>query len=271
MIDSQLQLELRKKFNPDDSLLRKHQLRMLEMLKYFDTLCQAHGITYWLSSGTLIGAVRHGGFIPWDDDVDVEMLRGDYEKLVKVFEAMPNPEFVLQTHQTDYYYFAPYAKLRDRNSVIKEVNTKVDLYYKYRGVFIDVFIMEPSSTRRLARYIAILHNRLLLHPMSYLKNRFIRAIYYRLAFGFVRGLIIPVLKPFTQIGARDRLRHTLGVGFTKERYRSEIFPVQKIPFEDTCLPVPQQYDRYLRRIYGDYTKLPPIDDIEIHTTEVTLQ
>ena len=69
---------LRQRFNPDGSQLRKHQLRMLEILVVIDKICRKHQIPYWLSSGTLIGAVRHNGFIPWDDDLDIEMMRNDY-------------------------------------------------------------------------------------------------------------------------------------------------------------------------------------------------
>ena len=74
MITDTLQNELRERYNPDGSILRKQQLRMLEMLQYIDFVCKKHNIRYWLCSGTLLGAVRHGGFIPWDDDVDIEML-----------------------------------------------------------------------------------------------------------------------------------------------------------------------------------------------------
>ena len=71
MIDQEIQAKLREKFNPDGSMLRKQQLRMLEILLYIDKVCKENNINYWLSSGTLLGAVRHGGFIPWDDDLDI--------------------------------------------------------------------------------------------------------------------------------------------------------------------------------------------------------
>lgn len=82
MIDPKLQAELRAKFNPDGSKLRNYQLYLLQMLKDFDTICNELGVKYWLSSGTLIGAARHGGFIPWDDDIDVEMTKDDYGPLL---------------------------------------------------------------------------------------------------------------------------------------------------------------------------------------------
>ena len=76
--------ELRKRFNPEGSMLRRQQMRMLEILLEVDRICKKHDIPYWLSSGTLIGAMRHDGFIPWDDDLDIEMLRSDYLRLMEV-------------------------------------------------------------------------------------------------------------------------------------------------------------------------------------------
>ena len=81
---------LRERFNPEGSLLRRMQHRMTEMLGEIDKICRRHNLKYWLCSGTLLGCVRHGGYIPWDDDLDIEMLREDYEKLLKILpEELP--------------------------------------------------------------------------------------------------------------------------------------------------------------------------------------
>ena len=138
------QAELRERFNPDGSSLRNHQLRMLEMLKYIDGVCKKHNISYWLSSGTLLGAVRHGGFIPWDDDLDIEMLRKDYLKLVKVLGREIDSKYALQTHKTDTHYLYPFGKLRDLHSVIKETHD-ADIFYKYKGVYVGTEVCQKAS------------------------------------------------------------------------------------------------------------------------------
>lgn len=271
MIDAQTQDDLRKRFNPDGSPLRFQQLRMLEMLAYFDDVCRRHGIRYWLSSGTLIGAVRHGGFIPWDDDVDVEMLRDDYEKLITIFENEPNPKFILQTHRTDFYYFQPFAKLRDPNSLIKETGTDVDRLYKYQGIFIDVFVLDPSSSRRVAYVAHILHNTLILNRISKIKSPTLRLVYYKTVYGALHKLLFPTIRFFMKAGTKDRLRHALGGGFFGERFYHELFPLKTVLFENLTLPVPHHYDCLLKRIYGNYMTLPPLNTIECHITELELK
>ena len=94
-VSKSLNEELRERYNPEGSILRKQQLRMLDILLHIDKICNEHNIPYWLSSGTLLGAVRHGGFIPWDDDVDIEMLREDYLRFEKIFKE--DDDYVLTT------------------------------------------------------------------------------------------------------------------------------------------------------------------------------
>ena len=263
------QEELRKRFNPDGSQLRNYQLRMLEMLKYIDGICRRNNISYWLCSGTLLGAARHGGFIPWDDDLDIEMLRPDYERFVKALEAEKNDCYVLQTHKTDPNYFAPYGKLRDLRSTIKEDNTN-DWYYKFHGAYIDVFIMEPSSSEFLCKVAGFLQDKLLFGANRTLRNAWGRKIYFGTVYPLLYSLIFPVMGLLGRMGANGQLRHTLGSCFLMPRDVADIFPLTQLTFEDGSFPVPGNYDAYLTKIYGHYMSLPDLDKLVMHTVNVEL-
>lgn len=132
------QAALRARFNPDGSLLRRQQMRMLDILIEVDRICRKHNIRYWLSSGTLIGAVRHKGFIPWDDDLDIEMLLPDYKRLMKVLPEELPENLALQSQDTDPNYFFFYAKVRDRRSLLEET-TGYDRTWREKGIYIDIF------------------------------------------------------------------------------------------------------------------------------------
>ncbi len=259
---------LRGRFNPDGSLLRQHQLRMLAMLKYVDGICRKHGIKYWLSSGTLIGAVRHGGFIPWDDDLDIEMLRDDYKKLRKILYKEKS-SYVLQTHKTDSNYFAPYGKLRDLHSYIKE-ETSNDINYRYHGVYIDIFIMEPSSSLFLTKSSLFLQEKILFTPNVKIKDTFIRRLYFPTAYFVLYKLMFPLFRLLSQWKAGGQLRHTFGSCLLKPREVKDIFPLTEMLFENYSFPVPGNYDAYLTKIYGDYMRLPDLDSIVLHTVDVKL-
>lgn len=101
IISKEKQNELRQRFNPEGSDLRRQQLRMMELLLAFDKICKKHNIRYWLIAGTLIGAARHHGFIPWDDDMDVQMLREDYERMLEILPQELDDTMALQCRQTD--------------------------------------------------------------------------------------------------------------------------------------------------------------------------
>lgn len=258
MIDAELQQSLRERFNPEGSMLRRQQLRMLDILLYVDKVCKEHNIRYWLSSGTLLGAVRHGGFIPWDDDLDIEMLREDYEKFLKVFPE--NKDYALQTIQNDPNYFLGFAKVRDLHSQISEFD--MDKYYKYRGLFVDVFSLE-----RIPRIVSRIYGKM----FKILRAFSLKVGNNKKVFWLVKSLqkvllysariSRPIFKPFTQ-----KLRHSYGSVFWKERNVEDLFPLCEIEFEGYLFPAPKNSDRYLKTIYGDYKKIPDISVIETHTS-----
>ena len=236
MIDKELQRRLKEKYNPEGSALRRHQLDTLEILKIVHTICIDNGIRYWLSSGTLLGAVRHGGFIPWDDDVDIEMLEKDYWK---------------------------YAKVRNEKIIIAEKDGQ-DLNYKYRGIYIDVFYLKPTY-RFLAFISGILQNFIIfraskLKVFSYFVSNFL--------FFILNGLLYPIFSAISLFAPKTVLYQSLGSGFLKSRNYSDIFPLKTVEFEGFCFNAPCNVDGYLSNLYGDYTKLPDLEHIEYHIKEL---
>ena len=108
----------------------------LDLLIKFDKVCQKYGFKYWLAYGSLLGAVRHKGFIPWDDDLDVMMPREDYDSFIKLSSEFENPYF-LQTHETDKGYYYSFAKLRNSNTTAV---SKMFAFEKWnQGIFLDIF------------------------------------------------------------------------------------------------------------------------------------
>lgn len=270
MIDKRLQDELRARFNPDGSELRKMQLRMLEILHFIDEICKKNNIKYWLSSGTCLGAVRHSGFIPWDDDVDVEMMPKDYKKFCKVLEGIRSTDYALQTHETDFEYVAPYAKLRDLHSEIKETNNN-DRWYKYKGLYVDVFPVYIFSSEVMNKLSWILQL-VLLHKLTSIDNKKIRQGLLKLNYGLLYNGIFPLFNLFNKFWKKRIIRvGGLGSGFS-DRYDKDIADeIIEIVFEDAKFPVLKQYDRYLSSLYGEYMELPQFSSIHPHTNNIIIE
>lgn len=150
--------------------LRKLQLSELDILKKFHEVCEKHNLTYYLTGGTLLGAVRHKGFIPWDDDIDVVMPYDDYKKLCKLPSEVFGEEFFLQNADTDVQYPLLFSKLRKNNTHAEEIDFKNLSLHK--GHFIDVFSMYHTSTNRWQSfwkktYTALYNSILLKYDKSY--------------------------------------------------------------------------------------------------------
>ena len=105
---------------------------MFRLLRTFSEICEENGLRYFVVGGTLIGAVRHRGFIPWDDDLDIEMERKDYLRLLQLLPEELNNAYLLQTHGTDPGFISTYAKIRDKYSAITE--HEEDINYRYKGI-----------------------------------------------------------------------------------------------------------------------------------------
>ena len=253
--------ELRKRFNPDGSMLRRQQMRMLEILIEVDRICKKHGIPYWLSSGTLIGAVRHNGFIPWDDDLDIEMMRKDYLRLLQVLPGELPDWLALQNDETDPNYFFFFAKVRDRRSKLLEQNA-YDRMWKEQGIFIDILPVEqhPIWLHKLTeKSVGHMYK---IWRTSTDDDKAIKQV--RRIFDLNNKMVFPFLRLLCRLWGGKVITSSMGIPFHNRRYASEIFPLTTHAFEGYQLPVPGNADAHLRHIFGDYMQLPDLNKLAPH-------
>lgn len=254
-------------YNSEGTTLRKAQKRMLSILDVFVSICEKHKIDYWLYAGTALGARRHGGFIPWDDDLDVVILRKDYKKLVRILEEELPASLKLQTRKTDKKYQLFYAKIRDLNSVFYESGTEE---YKYKGIFIDIFPLEQVSSLSLKK----LTDSVLNSPYSFKKaNVFYKKLKYILMMLLIplANLIVVVNRWYFKTRETGIWEYTFGMRAYENLNLSHFFPIGKTTFEGKKYNVPGKIDAYLANHYGkNYMTIPPKEKRQIHAGKIEI-
>lgn len=263
MIDSKTQAELRTRFNPEGSRLRELQLHILDILIEIDRICRENNIQYWMSGGTLLGAIRHGGFIPWDDDIDIEMYEEDYLRFKEVVSKKGFSKDCLkfQDHTTDSQYYGLHGKVVDTSIVQKDIFGQ-DMKYRYKGIFVDVFIVKKSI--RLVyvfcqSYERII-GRMLMKASESDKWGVLLKLFYMVVY---RGLITPV----NYLCSLFSNEYFLSNGHRWKavpRSKSFILPVRQYCFEGHQFYGPADANKYLSLIYGEYLKIPKINEIKKH-------
>lgn len=253
-----------------DISLKEAQGYTFELLKIFDKICRDNNLVYMLSGGTLLGAIRHKGFIPWDDDIDVMMPRADYDRLLRLkLELSESIELCECSLQEDYFY--PFAKL---------CNMTTKLYFPHHieeksiGIFLDIFPIEGLPDSSLKRNVYFKR----MKTLNALRNSAVRKEFLENEKfkGVKKAVVMPVAK---KVGANEwalRMnRAAKKYSFDGRNYRAvtmithygsrecmpaEVFDsVVEVDFESIITYAPVGYDTYLTNLYGDYMQLPPED------------
>lgn len=256
--------------------LRQLQLGILDCVAKF---CDEHQIKYWLDYGTLLGAVRHKGYIPWDDDIDISMMREDWEKFISVFnELNQNKRYEVHFIENDPEFFYPFAKVYDTRTVMNELDSiGPDIC-----VYIDVFIYdnvpddEPSLKRMLKKHS--LYRKLhLLSEMAGInpKGNIIRKACVYILWQLLR--LIPI-NYFSKRSLKEAQRYNsvrtkragnLAYGVNNLFSIEGLQTQTEVEFEGRKFKAPSAYDELLTNEYGDYMQLPPVEErVGHHHTEV---
>lgn len=255
----------------DDETLKHLQKVQLMMLKDFIKICEDNDITYFVIGGSLLGAVRHNGFIPWDDDIDVIMFRKDFEKLDKVFSENPNDKYHLFNVLNEETYHYTFARFNLKNTLLEEWWAKQVDYTV--NIFIDIFIIDKIPDNNIKRFIhrwtSFTLNQMVLYSIIKHENESkIKEIIQKTAYFILK--IIPI-SPMT-IKKRCIKSYTKYENIECKQYcdfpsvhlmpiyeKKDFFPLKKVKFEDIYVNVPNDYDKILTRLYGNYMELPPED------------
>lgn len=255
----------------DPDILRKAQLIMLDMLIEFDAICKKHQLQYWLDSGTLLGAVRHQGFIPWDDDIDLSMPVEDYRQFLEIAQSELSSEIFLQTSETDKNFKFDYTKLRSNKARIVEFHEKESQIKYHQGVFVDIFpmlVIEDTEENKK------------LYDSTLKEIRDVSAIGLHTPKGkddpIKRAALIASLKQKHQGWEPNKIKAKSKVIYSGEMPDvaawfdfEKVFPLTTMEFEGRAFPVPSDPSHYLDAIYSfDYRQLPPKNKRIIHAHSI---
>ena len=258
--------------------LKRLQGELLQMLLLVDRICKKHNISYCLGGGTLLGAVRHGGFIPWDDDADVFFLREEYEKFRAAALTEIGEDYFFQDNETDPGSHYIYAKLRRNDSLY--VTAFGDRQNMHKGIFLDIFVHDRTPDFWPARKLHLLRT----HYVRAMQVKSRTGEFYRRP-PVLAGLLNRKLEKHDTAYWDRRVLETVsryrnrpakysfdGVG---EHLSHGVFPIAwiretaELPFEGHMLSVPKEYDRYLRFSYGDDYMTPPAEELRTSAHGIT--
>lgn len=254
----------------EDNYKKKLQQKIMEMVKDVDDICKKHNIKYYLAYGSCLGAVRHKGFIPWDDDFDIILKYEDYCKFLKICQKeLDNNTYFVQTLDTDKNYYLSFAKIRNiKTSLIEESNKNESMV---NGIYIDVFPLVGYPDNKFKQFILKINRAFVLSAnRNVINNKFLSLIFKLILKIFGRKRIIEYCTKLCVKYNCNNCKQVISVfdgdGIQIGLTSNEILGTPKIvKFENMKLPIPEKFELYLENLYGDYMKIPSKEEIKFKT------
>ncbi len=238
----------------------------IEIVQEIERICKLENLNYFMMFGTLLGAVRHKGFIPWDDDIDLGMLRKDYDLFIDAFDKHASDKYVLQIVERDPYYAFFFMKILRKDSIMIEEGYQDDR--KLNGIFVDVFPFDNAPSNHFAQ---VLQNKACIFFMSLLfyqvgrmdpnqgsfPVRCVKKFKNLLSKALSRKTIINISTSIMKMKKEGKYLLTFGDTYIyKTEQMKDLVPTQ---FENYKFQAPRLTDDALTCLYGDYMKLPPLE------------
>lgn len=250
----------------DIKSLQKIEIKILD---YVVDLCKQYRLTYFLVGGTLLGAIRHKGFIPWDNDIDIAMPRNDYEKLCEILRKKSGTKYSLIELREDNMYYCPFVKVVNDKTILKETVGGDSIMPL--GVYIDIFPIDGiknNDKKSVKRYLKIRNwcyriakATLYIENLS-LWRKIVKKIWHFLIVDVLKrekyfNRLVKLMKKYPY-GSTEYIVSTYGLRAEKEVIEYSAFAQTiNVEFEGKMYNAPVGYDKYLTQMYGDYMKLPP--------------
>lgn len=257
--------------------IRKLHFAEIEILNYIVEICNKEELEYFLIGGTLLGAVRHKGFIPWDDDLDIAMPRNDYRKFINLFkEKYINEKYSIDYINNNKYYWLPFIKIRNNNTIYQEKWQKD--YNGEKGIWVDIFPLDNAS-KKISVYLEIQEYLIKkIKGLLYIKNLrqlkkedvFLKKLMIKLVKKIPNGLLHVMIEVIMKSGNNRSNEYFVNFGsqygIKKQTHLKEKYlPAVELEFEGKWYKVPNDYDYVLKSIYGnEYMQLPPMEKRVTH-------
>ena len=259
----------------EKNIIRDIQLIQLEMMKELHILCEKNNLQYFLCEGSLLGAIRHHGFIPWDDDLDIVMPRDDYIKLINILKKNCISGCYLDCYETNSNFWLPFAKIRKKNTVYKEEAAKF-LNDSKCGIWIDIFPLDYSkkgvSMKNKIKKIIVesIKYRLQINnlkmPLNCFSRRWIPLIIIWGIFSDKRLKVIQnYVMQYKSVNKNFYINYASTYGIEKVSNPINYYKSILVDFEDTKLYIPSNFDIMLKKVYGNYMEIPPIEKRNNHS------
>lgn len=256
--------------------IRHMQLVILEIIKDIDKLCKENNIQYYLLGGSAIGAIRHQGFIPWDDDLDIILTNDQYEHFIHVCKEKLNKEkYSLQVGLIDWPLY--YSKIRLKGTHLKEIEG-YDAGYEKDGIYVDVFKFDNVSDNPVMACWQYFCGKYYLCYQLFTRTYKNASLIKKMMMFAAFPLKCKCLRDFVKYQVEClNGKETLRIGFFYGRTRWKSCVISRgllgipryVPFEDTLLPVPEKYHEYLTQVFGDYMKFPPVEQrVGLHVLSI---